>query len=130
LENVKRLPKNKLMKVGPPTGAPLWERRPRRDADRGQAGSYRILGFAWVTASWESKLELLPSCVPKLELGNKKTASWESKLELLPSCVPKLELGNKKKEKIEAGASAQLCSEAGAWEQQEQYSQTAFKRLL
>jgi hypothetical protein len=106
LENVKRLPKNKLMKVGPPTGAPLWERRPRRDADRGQAGSYRILGFAWVTASWESKLELLPSCVPKLELGNKK------------------------KEKIEAGASTQLCSQAGAWEQEEEYSQTAFKRLL
>jgi hypothetical protein len=82
------------------------------------------------TASWESKLELLHSCVPKLELGNKVeksafsdrllgacprtqnqpfgatqfpslpssdvgTASWESKLELLHSCVPKLELGNK-----------------------------------
>jgi hypothetical protein len=43
------------------------------------------------TASWESKLELLHSCVPKLELGNKA----ESKLELLHSCVPKLELGNK-----------------------------------
>jgi hypothetical protein len=26
----------------------------------------------WVTASWESKLELLHTCVPKLELGNKK----------------------------------------------------------
>jgi len=40
-----------------------------------------------------------PSLVPKLRFGNGSsglgTASWESKLELLHSCVPKLELGNK-----------------------------------
>jgi hypothetical protein len=45
--------------------------------------------------------------VPKLRLGNGSsglgTAPWESKLELLHSCVPKLELGNKK---IEANAFA------------------------
>jgi hypothetical protein len=37
------------------------------------------------TASWESKLELLHCCVPKLELGNKKKTPL----------VPKVELGNK-----------------------------------
>jgi hypothetical protein len=57
------------------------------------------------TAPWKSKLELRHSCVPKLELGNKKgEGSWslgtrrKSKLELRHSCVPKLELGNKKGE--------------------------------
>jgi len=32
-----------------------------------------------------------------------ETASWESKLELLHSCVPKLEIGNK----VDGGASEQ-----------------------
>jgi len=41
------------------------------------------------------KLELLHSCVPKLELGNKKLKSHVYK-GFTSGCVPKLELGNKK----------------------------------
>jgi len=36
------------------------------------------------------------------------TASWESKLELLHSCVPKLELGNKVEARVAPRAGARI----------------------
>jgi hypothetical protein len=53
---------------------------------------------------------------PSSSLGTRGwvTASWESKLELLHTCVPKLELGN---EGMVAGAWERGEGDAGAWEQ-------------
>jgi len=89
-----------IMSVGysPRSQAPAWERGGSptgcHSGESRNRGSFqrryppRLLrrylcygfcsGFAWVTASWESKLELLHSCVPKLELGNKVGGgAWE-----------------------------------------------------
>jgi hypothetical protein len=71
---------------------------PEKDSTSFPSSSLGTRG--WVTASWESKLELLHTCVPKLELGNKGMGM--------------LELGNKG---MVAGPWERGEGDAGAWEQ-------------